>query len=135
MAKQTKEKPLLIKLYTSLRFWVAVLLFFYVVFSLIGFKFSKDLVFNLWGAALGLAFMPGSAIRLYNLSWFDDSFFFYYMLVWLPELAGVTWLKLKGGTAQKRTVFIVGTIIVLSLVTQFVVCSVNGSILISPPGY
>ena len=127
MQKQTNEKPFLVKLYTSLKFWGGLLLFFFLIFFTNIFTRGK-LVSEMADVAMALSHnahlatfifyylpLPGFGINPSPL------LYMFPILVCLAELTGIAWLKFKASTLKNRTTIIIGTIILLLLVTQFVV--------------
>ena len=125
MIKLMKEQQLLVKLYTSLRFWGGLLIFFYVVFFLISFIVhsvheSSRVTFSLRWATLALAVMPAIiAYKILHVSSINHQIFFA-VAVWFLQIVGIILLKLKAYTLSHRTIIVMGTIILLLLIIQFV---------------
>ena len=133
MAKQTKEQILPVKLYTSLMFWGGLLLLFFLTF-LILFSRKNNVIENMKLAATTLILMPSIfQYFLHDIRPFGTvgSFGTFHIVVWLVELAGIAWLKFKASTLKNSTIIIIGTIILLLLVTQFVGCALVISTLLT----
>ncbi len=124
-----EKTPLLVRLYTSLRFWGGLLLLFYLTFFIINFAFGRG-VYSFVAAGLALALMPlmdyifirGGLPDL--LGYPLVQLILPVIVIWALELGSIAWLKFKAAKLEKRTIIIIGSAVLLLLMTQFVGCTI-----------
>ncbi len=126
----------LVRLYTSLRFWGGLLLLFFLTFFIMSLAFSdsgSSLFSSLYFAAFIFAMMPMGLGYLIRAPIWDVGYAFP-IIVWILQLGAIAWLRFKSVKLERRTIIIIGSIVLLLLVTQFVGCTiVSINLMLHPP--
>jgi len=105
--------------YTSLKFWGGLLVTFYLIFFILFLALNKfEVLGSLVAALLALFLMPSVF-----LWWIPIHTDITLGLVWALELTVIIWLKVKKDVLSKRTIKIVGLILLIILLAQFVGCA------------
>lgn len=130
MAKTSKNEktPLLIKLYTSPKFWAGLLLLFFLTFFIIYLSRGVDLGSSFFYALLTFALMPLFLIYISQYShigFIGSNFMFLSPIIWLLEIGTILWMNIQALKLKKRAIIIIGSAVLLLLVTQFVGCAIR----------
>lgn len=112
----------LVRLYTSLIFWGGLLLLFFLTFFIISSADGAGLYGSLYTAGFALAMMPMVAYLIIPKIWALG--YTFPIVVWILELGAIAWLRFKSAKLGKRTIVIIGSVVLLLLVTQFVSCTI-----------
>jgi hypothetical protein len=117
------------KLYTSLLFWFGLIFSFYFLYVILGILTNPGelpflrMLFLLW--MMPFVFIGPFLSPFIGISKAQD--YFYYILlfspaiIWALEIATMFMLRFRK-TFSSRTVLIIGTVLLLLLITQFISC-------------
>src|SRR3989338_597977 len=110
---------------------------FFAVFVLLGFALGRgDFLFAFQFAWLSFAWMPMFLGMLFGMLAIDSLQTPFVIAAWLFELGTMLWLWLRKDAISKRSILIVGTALLLLLLTQFIGCTIIGvSFMLNPPSF